>query len=267
MNEYFNFSDNWGKWYESIPKTKFDWKFIKDMYARNLPFYTDDSYKWISSGIKNSVDYKIRYLPHLKLIQIAFEASKSAFDWFINFLFFGIRKVKPYKDMPVEFKTHAGFTLCYKSIQEELRSKIEEICKINEVDSIDIFGRSYGGAMVQLCLEDLVYHYVEKREKPELFKNQIPIITGLTVGAPRVFYIPKHEKSWERIQTRFSRLIMVANVNDIFTYLPPSAFGAKHIVPLYGVGKGKHLSIFRIFNSNKYHDLNEYTKKINSQED
>lgn len=265
MNKFYNLSKNLGRWYKDTEKYKFSWKYIKDYYARQAPFFDDNkNFPWLESGLKKKTNYKIRYLPHLKLIQIAFQESQGKFDWFINFMFFGLRKIKPYKKMPVIYKTHGGFTTSYKSIQDELHKKIEEICKNNEVDSIEIFGWSYGGAMTQLCLEDLTYHYVEQREHPEWFKNNIPLITGMTIGAPRVFYTTGIA-SWKRIQTRLSRLIMIANVNDIVTRVPFDFLGSKHILPCYGIGDS--FSIKKIFNPQKYHLMSEYTKQINLEED
>lgn len=266
MNKYFNFSKNLGKWYKGTEKSKFTWSYIKDFYARQKPFFEDKNYPWLESGLKKKTNYKIRYLPHLKLIQIAFQESNGNFDWFINFMFFGWRRVRPYKNMPILYKTHGGFTASYKSIQDELMKKIEEICKDNEVDSIEIFGWSYGGAMTQLCLEDLTYHFIEQREHADWFKNGIPIITGMTIGAPRVFY-KTTMTSWKRIQTRLSRLIMIANVDDIITLVPPTFVGSKHILPCYGVGVSDHTSLKRVFDPWKYHLMTTYTEEINKEED
>lgn len=267
MNKFYNKSKRLGKAYKKVSTPKFTWKYIKDFYSRQAPFFDDDNYPWIDSGLNKKTNYKIRYLEHLHLIQIAFEESNGKFDWFINFLFKGLYKVRPYKNMAVIYKTHGGFTLSYKSIQDELYNKIGEICKEHEVSDIEIFGWSYGGAMTQLCLEDLTYHFIEQREHTEWFSNgqALPVITGMTIGAPRVFY-KTITSSWERLQTRLSRLIMIANVNDIVTHLPPSIFRSKHILPLYGVGKSKHMT-FGIFNPWKYHLMKTYTEEINKQED
>lgn len=267
MNKFYNKSKHFGSWYKNVEEPKFNWKYIKDFYARNSPFFDDNAnHPWINSGLKNQTNYKIRYLSHLKLIQIAFEGSKSIFDWIINFFYFGLFKIKPYKNMKIIYKTHIGFTKSYKSIQDELHQQIKDICKNNEVRDIEIFGHSYGGAMSQLCLEDLTYHYVEQLESPEMFRNHVPTITAMTIGAPRVFY-KVCKKSWERIQTRLSRLILVANVNDLVTHCPPSIVGTKHILPQYGVGNDKCANIFKILNPLKYHIKSNYTKEINKQED
>lgn len=265
MNKFYNRSKHLGLYYKNTEKYKFSWEFIKDLYARQAPFFVDNkNHPWLESGLKKKTNYKIRYLANHKLIQISFQQSQGFFDWFINFMFFGWRKIKPYKNMIVNYKTHVGFTASYKSIQDELHAKIKEICENNEVDSIEIFGWSYGGAMTQLCLEDLTYHYVEQKEHPEWFKNNIPLITGMTIGAPRVFY-KTDLKSWERIQTRLSRLIMIANVNDIVTRVPFDFLGAKHILPCYAVGDS--FSIKKIFKPNTYHLMTEYTKQVNLEED
>lgn len=265
MNTFYNKTKKFGIRYKNYRKPEFTWSYIKDFYARQAPFFDDKSYPWLKSGINKKTNYKIRYLEHLKLIQIAFEESNGNFDWFINMLFVGVIRVKPYKNMPVVYKTHAGFTASYKSIQDELIGKIKDICKEHEVTDIEIFGWSYGGAMTQLCLEDLTYRFIEKRDHLDWFRNKIPTITGMTIGAPRVFY-KTDLSSWNKIQKRLERLIMIANVNDLITHLPPSIFGSKHIMPLYGVGKPKHMT-FGIFNPWKYHLMTTYTKEINSQED
>jgi len=270
MNKFWNYSKKLGFWYRNSDKLnkngdkKFTWKYIQDLYARSEPFFDDKNYPWINSGLKNQTNYKIRYLPHLKLIQISFQQSHGNFDWFINFLFFKAWKIKPYKKMPIVYKTHMGFTLSYKSVQDEIKAKIEEIAKANEVTDIEIFGWSYGGAMTQLCLEDLTYHYVINREGEKFFKNSIPLITGLTIGSPRVFY-KTNIKSWETIQNRLSRLIMVANRNDIVTHAAPSFTGSKHILPLWGVG-GK-FNLKKFFTPTIYHTKTEYREQINKQED
>ena len=59
---------------------------------------------------------------------------------------------------------------------------------------------------------------------------------------------------------------MIANVNDIVTHCPPSITGCKHILPLLGVG-GKRANLFKLFKPTTYHQMSEYTKEINKQED
>lgn len=271
MNVFYNLTEKKGSWYKKVDELNFgigntvSWKYIKDFYARQVPFFIDNNYPWINSGLKNSTTYKIRYLPHLKLIQIAFQQSSGKFDWFINFLWFPMFRIKPYKNMPVVYKTHMGFTKSYKSVRDEIFQKIEEICKNNEVTDIEVFGWSYGGAMTQLCVEDLTFNFIENQEHNDWFGNKTPLITGMTIGAPRVFF-KTNKKSWETIQKRFSRLIMIANVNDIVTHCPPSITGCKHIIPLLGVG-GKRANLFKLFKATTYHQMSEYTKEINKQED
>lgn len=272
MNVFYNLTKKKGFWYRKANELNFgignavSWKYIQDFYARQAPFFTDNNnYPWINSGLNKSTTYKIRYLSHLKLIQISFQQSSGKFDWFINFLWYPMFRIKPYKNMQTIYKTHMGFTKSYKSVRDEIFAKIEEICKNNEVNDIEVFGWSYGGAMTQLCVEDLTYHFVENQEHKEWFGNKTPLVTGLTIGAPRVFF-KINKKSWETIQKRLTRLIMVANVNDVVTHVPPTFTGAKHIIPLWGVG-GKCANFFKLFKPTTYHLMSEYTKEINKQED
>ncbi len=156
-------------------------------------------------------------------LYIFFQGSDGKNDWKNNLDF----PAKPYRhmDKPTWF-AHRGFARTWKEIEPFLAPEIAD----KSVKKIVIAGYSHGGALAMLCHEYVWYH------RPDLRST----IEGYGFGAPRVFW----GRRTAALKARWERFIIVRNINDIVTHLPPAAFGFKHMGKLLKIGeKGKYSSI------------------------
>lgn len=231
-------------------------KFINEMNV----FYNDEkNHPFINEGFKKEIQLKIMYDKDTKTIKIAFESSRSnrinkkcflSWDWIGNLAFFPLWSY-PYKDMKIRFRTHLGFTIIWKSVEDYIKANLDIIIKRNpEVEKIWIFGWSQGGATAQFCHEFCGYNY------PQLET------TTMTIGSPKPLYKIFNLVKKAAIVKRFERLIMIANNNDIVPKAPFGWMGFEHIVPVFKVGD--KFNIIKIFNPFKYHMNTTYLECVNA---
>lgn len=238
----------------------FDSKYIKDFMNNMSDFYDDDTtYPFKNVGIAKEIQVKIAYNTETKTIKIAFECSRKNrvnrrlfnvnWDWLGNLLYFPT-KCNPYKDMNVEFETHLGFTMIWKSVEDYIKDQVSNMIR-NHADAknIWIFGWSQGGATAQFCHEFCRYNF------PTLET------TTMTVGSPRILCTIKDPLIKADVVQRFKRLVMFANNNDIVPTAPFDNLGFSHIVPLYKVGK--KFNFFKMLLPWIYHLKDTYMKEIN----
>lgn len=171
--------------------------------------------------VGRSANYAIKH--ENTTLYIFFQGSDGKNDWKNNLDF----PAKPYRhmDKPTWF-AHRGFARTWKEIEPFLAPEIAD----KSVKKIVIAGYSHGGALAMLCHEYVWYH------RPDLRST----IEGYGFGAPRVFW----GRRTAALKARWERFIIVRNINDIVTHLPPAAFGFKHMGKLLKIGeKGKYSSI------------------------
>ena len=100
----------------------------------------------------DSVNYAfVESEDHSTLI-IYFQGSNSITDWVRNFLF--TKKVFD------EFKVHRGFLDAYMEVRNIILDKAYE----KKYSASIVVGYSHGGALCQLALEDLVYHFSDMQD-------------------------------------------------------------------------------------------------------
>lgn len=116
------------------------------------------------------VDYSIT-LSGTK-VTILFQGSTTTEDWLHNFYFIP-KAVKPYKNMSKVWFAHAGFVNMYHAVRDDILLAIEPY----KAYSFVVAGHSQGGALAQLCTEDLIFHGIPA-----------DMIQCITYGSPRVFY-------------------------------------------------------------------------------
>lgn len=141
----------------------------------------------------NDVDFK--FIENDDKLEIYFMGSYQLKDWVLNFLF----TKKLYK----QFRVHRGFYKAYSQVRNLILDKIYN----NEYKKIIVVGYSHGGALCQLCLEDLVYHF-----------PTIDII-GYAFETPRCLKVPK------QYRYMWNNLITTECNNDIVCHCPPKLFG------------------------------------------
>jgi len=179
----------------------------------------DDNYIKINS--KYDVDLHIKYVKDQKRLFIIFQGSSSWKDWLLDFSFIK----KPYKRMDKLFFAHSGFLNAYHSIRQFIHSQLP---RYEDVQYISIRGHSLGGALAELCYEDLKWH---KEHNSDVYNFEID---GATTGAPRVWSILW---GYKEIKNRMKNFIRIENKNDIVTRLPFSFLLFKHIGRKFRLGK------------------------------
>lgn len=149
-----------------------------------------------------------------KTLNIYFEWSNGATDWFHNFDF----PAKPYRDMENLWFCHRGFLKVWKSIEPYLKDYVENPF----ITEFNIVGYSHGGAIAQLCHE-----YIR-------FNRPYVSVNGIGFGAPRVVWgFPR-----KAVRERFKGFVVVRNGKDVITKLPPVIFGFRHVCEIAQIGTG-----------------------------
>jgi hypothetical protein len=181
---------------------------LQDDVAMNFkpvfPYHMMDAKKEVelSIGIKDRILY------------IAFLGSVSKMDWIHNFMIWKI----PYKRMKKLFFVHAGFLRIYRINQEFIHLVLDR--NRGTFDAVYINGHSLGGAVAEICHEDMVF----LKEEGLLDMGDKTIHT-VTSGAPRAFgaffsSVPRR---------RCRNLIRVRYHNDGVPCLPPAILGYRHV--------------------------------------
>lgn len=179
-----------------------------------------------------------------RTLYLYFEKSNGATDWRRNLDF----PAKPYKRMGrTLWYAHRGFLAAWREIQPRVAPLIRDL----EVEEIIIAGYSHGAAVAVFCHEYAWFHRPELREK----------LYGYGFGCPRVFWgIPagKLLKRWEHF-------VVIRNLDDIVTHLPPACFGFSHVGTVLEVGKkGAYTGVQAHFDENILVSLAVYEAQANS---
>ncbi len=186
--------------------------------------------------VGQSVNYATRR--QADALYIYFQGSKGGEDWKVNLDF----PAKAYKrmDKPVWF-AHRGFLKVWKIIEQV----IMEIIRDKSIRRIIIVGYSHGAAIALLCHEYVWYHRPDIRDTVE----------GYGFACPRVIWGMQSAK----IRLRWARFLVIRNLSDIVTYLPPMLFGYRHVGQMLQIGKcGKYGIIGAHQPDNILHELEEY---------
>ena len=156
-------------------------------------------------------------------LYIFFEGSDGKNDWKNNFDF----PAKPYKRMgKTIWFAHRGFLRTWKEIEPMIAKDIAD----KFFKEIVIVGYSHGGALAMLCHEYAWFRRPDLRGK----------IKSYGFGAPRVFWGLKTPS----LKRRWQGFVIVRNIDDLVTHLPPAVFGYSHVGELLTVGeKGKYTRI------------------------
>lgn len=160
-----------------------------------LEMFENCAYKVQYEQIGDSVNYAFIESKDKKELTIYFQGSNSITDWVENFMF----TKKIYK----EFRVHRGFYRAYSQARDLILNRVYN----NIYEKITVVGYSHGGALCQLALEDLVYHF------PSID------IKGYAFESPRALKVSK------KYRHRWDNLTTIRNGTDIVTHCPPKLFG------------------------------------------
>ena len=155
---------------------------------------------------------------------LRFDETRSKRDWLDNFDFLRV----PYRNMKPRFRVHRGFLRKYKSIRSEIHAVITD----NNIQRVQIYGFSQGGALATLAHEDIWFHFENLREGAEN-------LTTYVFGSPRVV-------SWFAPAQRWHHLFRIENGNDPVTKIPFPFFGYKHVGTPLHFGHQKRWFLFRV---------------------
>lgn len=178
-------------------------------------------------------------------VVISFHNSNSATDWKNNFMFFS----KAYKDCDIPFYVHRGFLRAWKEVRDYIEEKVKEL----EPTEICVTGHSYGGAMSDLCTEDMAY----------LFPNTK--IRNVTFGGPRVIW---GYRNWKKLKKRWNsdmvESIKLKNGSDIVPAVPLMSFGFHHVGELTHIGQP--IRWWRYLRPDIYHPISSYKEVLDRLE-
>lgn len=192
---------------------------VLDMFKRCVNIGKDYQHTEINKG-----SYFIEYDDDT--LYIYFQGSNGDIDWKNNFDF----GVEPYRDMPIEWKAHKGFSRVWKEIEPFVR---EAIMNPN-VKKIVIVGYSHGAALAVLAHEYVWFN------RPDIRDN----IFGYGFEPPRVF---RGKKIPEELASRWEQFYVFRNGEDLVTHVPPRFLGYKHIGNLVHLNEDRKILVDESF--------------------
>ena len=156
-------------------------------------------------------------------LYIYLEHSRGEEDWKNN-LDFPTRAYCHGKECP--FRAHRGFLRVWESVADALAPTL----LAPTVKKIVTVGFSHGAALAVLCHEYVWYHRSDLR----------PVIEGYGFGCPRVL--------WGRLsadlRARWERFLVIRNMDDLVTHLPPAILGYTHVGEMLEIGaRGRYSRI------------------------
>ena len=152
-----------------------------------------------------------------------FQASKGSIDWKNNLDF----PAMPYRRMgKTIWYAHGGFLRVWKAVEPYLRAAVRDI----SVRYATVAGYSHGAALGVFCHEYLWFH------RPDLRKD----LRGVGFGCPRVVC----GYPGEGVLSRWENFMVVRNLGDAVTYLPPALLGYRHVGQMLELGaRGRYSPI------------------------
>ena len=194
--------------------------------------------------VENSGDYCVERQD--STLYIYLECSNGSTDWKNNFDF----PAKPYKRMgKTVWLAHRGFLRVWKSIETHLEAYIKD----ETVKKIVVVGYSHGAALAVLCHEYIWYNRPDLRDEN---------LEGYGFGCPRVLWGIKTKK----IKERWKNFVVIRNLDDIVTHVPPLLFGYSHVGTMVKIGKKrKYSSINAHMPKNIVCELEQYESMLLAQ--
>lgn len=164
---------------------------------------------------KDNFQGLVGYSSQFDAIVIAFRGSMDVSNWINNLSFF---KKRAYTEFP-GVMVHEGFYWVYRTVADQILTRIAEIHKTRPDAQLIVTGHSLGGAVAAICAFEM--QYLEK----------LPVRMLYTFGKPRVG------------NANFSALLVNASFEtyrlthfrDVVPHLPPHWVGFHHMTQEVGV--------------------------------
>ena len=193
-------------------------------------------------GILHEVNYEIHYEEDRNAIQLNFQRTVGASDWFASVGEFSVKYYDSieYEGQPLQLRVHRGWGDMYRIIKREVREQWRLMHEQHPQAETEILGWSLGSAQAILCCQDLNYNF---GLKSYLY----------TFGTVRPFKCVRSNAALMRryLGSLCKECWNFADINDLISYLPPGrGFMMINRVDL-GTGLGR--SLFRLLDPYRYH--------------
>lgn len=152
------------------------------------------------------------------LLYLFFEKSNGAVDWINNLSY----RAVPRGREGDKWFCHEGFLRVFEAVLPYFKDLIFN----PSVRKIVTVGYSHGAALALLCHE-----YIWFSRSDIIGESR-----GYGFGCPRVIFgtVPREGERW-------NNFLVIRNIDDIVTHLPPRAFGYRHVGRLLEIGRsGKY---------------------------
>jgi hypothetical protein len=200
---------------------------------------TSDNFRHINTGAyihddKTGCDYRMDLIQDGTLL-IEFAPSNGKQDWIKNFSFWPAY-IEIYKNSLVF--AHYGFASQYLAVRNILLDRAYQ----DDVKNIFVQGFSLGGALTQLCVQDMLYHLPNKN------------IFGVAYEPPRPWL--KNEKIKKQIE---DYLLIVGAFFDPVIHVPLFSWGYRAYGKKIWIGKWRVLPI-QHYPEQVENNLNKYNR-------
>lgn len=149
-------------------------------------------------------------------LYVYFQKSNGLADWQSNLNFPAAPVMRNGERV---YLAHRGFLAVWQDVWPHIARDLLDAT----AEKIVITGYSHGAALAVLCHEQVWYARPDLRDSLE----------GYGFGCPRVFFgIP-----WPRITHRWDRFLVVRNLDDAVTHLPPVYLGFSHVGHMLTIGR------------------------------
>ena len=213
---------------------------------------------WKIFGISHEVNYEIHYEPERDVIQMHFQRTIDAIDWFANIFEFASRYYRAIDFMGehLQLRVHHGWGDMYLAIKREVREKWKELHDAHPTAATEILGWSLGSGIACLACQDLNFNF---GVKPYLY----------TFGSVRPFKCtPLNKKRMHQyLSTLCTDCENFADVNDVISYMPP--FRGFTMIRRVNVGTEQKRSFLKLLHPLRYHvhyDRPELYRRLSDRE-
>lgn len=170
--------------------------------------------------VENAADYACDRIGGTLYVYL--QASNGLTDWKNNLDF----PARPYHSGGALWFAHRGFVRVWKTVEGYIKRDLLD----RTVSRIVIVGYSHGAALAVLCHEYVWFNRPDLRDTLE----------GYGFGCPRVLWGVRRPS----LLARWENFLVVRNVNDLVTHLPPAILGYSHVGRMLEIGaRGKYNAI------------------------
>lgn len=192
-------------------------------------------------GLSHEVNYEMHFDAEREAIQINFQRTVGAADWFAN-VFEASAKYYDAIDFEgekLQLRVHHGWANMYRAVKWEIRDGWKELNSLHPEAETEIIGWSLGSGIACLCAQDLNFNF---GIKPYLY----------TYGTVRPFKSTHKNRAQMRryLDGLCTAAFNFADVNDIISYMPP--FRGFTMINRVELGDEKR-SLPRLLHPLKYH--------------